>query len=76
MSESSTFKNKILILNLYCNNCNIDIQGISIDGFMKKDVLKTFQQAANNKLVLFDLSELPNEYEYIKKQGDLLLFVN
>ncbi len=76
LSESSTFKNKILILNLYCNNCNIDIQGISIDGFMKKDILKTFQHAANNKFVLFDLSELPIEYEYIKKQGDLLLFVN
>lgn len=76
LNEEPEFSDKIVIANLYCDNC------IAIDGganwqlgFMKGEVLKAFQQAAKDDIVLFDLSGLSSEYDYIKNDyGDMLVF--
>jgi len=77
VGSSDFLRNKIVILNEYCDNCSLNGQPLVNDKmhFMTGDMLTAFQKAAPGPLVLFDLSALPEQYNYIKKHGDLLLFV-
>ena len=75
VSKTELLKNRIVIMNEYCEHCYAD--GVELDNltmFLQGDVLDAFRNAANSNIVLFDLSGLPDQYAYIKKRGDLLLF--
>ena len=78
LSKSQVLENRIVVMNEFCEDCSIN--GEKMDKynskmhFMKGAVRSAFRNTANSDLVIFDLSELPREYNYIKKHGDLLLF--
>jgi hypothetical protein len=79
LCKNEVLKNKILVMNTYCEHCIVDGQKVTKRSAMKfmnhQDVNACFSDAANADFVLFDLSQLPEEYISIKKYGDLLLFV-
>ena len=78
LCKNEQLENKILVMNLHCDNCSVNGRKLEDKTPMRflnhEDILNCFRSAANSELVLFDLSQLPPEFSYIKKYGDLLLF--
>ncbi len=77
LCHTKQLEGKVCIVHLYCQDCSAASEIPSNDAldFMKGEVLKSFQQAADSDLVLFDLSGLPNKYSYMRDDyGDLLMF--
>ena len=76
LNESDELKRKIVVMNLYCDSCHVDGGGGNWQlGFMKGDVLESIRKAAQDDIVLFDLSALDGTYEYIREDyGDMLVF--
>jgi len=78
LSRTEQLKNRILVMNLHCDNCSVNGEKLEVKSPMRflnhQDILNCFRSAANSELVLFDLSQLPPEFSNIKKYGDLLLF--
>lgn len=81
LQESDILKDKILITDTYCDNCNAanSIWGMGSNDmfkYMKTSVLASFHKAAaNDKVVLFDLTELPKKYAYLQaRHNDLLIY--
>ncbi len=74
--RNDTLRQRTIIMNLHCWNCTLNGENLdaTVLNFLKGDVLDCFTSATNTTLTLFDLSELPDEYSYIKESGDLLLF--
>lgn len=75
--RKKNFLNDIIVLNTYCENC-ISFRNIQNENrglkFMNGQVLEIFKKFAKTNLTIFDLSDLPSEFDYIKKNSDLLLF--
>ncbi|RYD56599.1 MAG: hypothetical protein EOP56_11140 [Sphingobacteriales bacterium] len=74
LGYSKELKDRILVMNVYCDSCAVDKQGLSDYGVMTGETLDQFRNAAASDLVVFDLSSLPSKYNNIKQHGDLLLF--
>jgi hypothetical protein len=76
LAESDVLQDKIVVMNLYCENCHAEGGGDNwAFPFMKGAILKSFQSAATDEIVLFDLSELGGEYDYLRRDyGDMLVF--
>jgi hypothetical protein len=74
LSASRELQNKILVMNVYCDSCATQRQGLSDYGYMRDETLGLFRSVAKADLVVFDLSELPAKYAGLKEHGDLLLF--
>ncbi len=76
--KSEQLKDRVLVMNLHCENCTVKgkkLEGKTFMKFMnKEDIEACFSNSANGDFTLFDLSQLPPEYKGIKKYGDLLLF--
>lgn len=80
LEDSPQLAGKILITQLYCENCVAEASqwgtgdNWALD-FMKGQILASFSKAADSDIVLFDLSELPKGYEYIRNDYcDFLVF--
>jgi hypothetical protein len=80
LCKSEQLKNRVVVMNLHCENCNVkgnQITGKTLMKFMNRaDIADCFSKAATGNFTLFDLSELPPAYHNIKKYGDLLLLAN
>lgn len=81
LEGSNELKGKILITSIYCENCTpiANRYGVGDNNwqkFMKDNVLLSFQNAAIGKeMVLFDLTGLPEKYQFITKDYvDMLIF--
>lgn len=79
LNKNPGLKDNIIVMNLYCQDCRIHGEPLSnydLDHCMKHDEIRFFQMAAAGKgeMVLFDLTHLPKEFEYLKDCGDLMLF--
>ena len=78
LCKSEQLKNKVIVMNLQCENCTLKGEKLERKTFMKfmnhEDIKACFSNSAKGDFTLFDLSQLPPEYENIKKYGDLLLF--
>jgi len=74
MGRNKPLKNKILVMNVFCENFTPKNRKPFGLKYLRNDLLKCFSNAANGDLVLFDLSQLPPEYAFIKNHGELLLF--
>jgi len=82
LEESDELKGHVLVTNLYCDNCTPESNqyGIGDNGrlnFMNGGLLQSFQKATGNEqVVLFDLTDLPAQYQYIRKDySDFLIYV-
>lgn len=81
MEATDELKGRLLTLGLYCENCTPEPNQYGIGDnssfrYIKDEVLMSFQQAAGNEqIVLFDLTKLPEKYQYLRKDNvDLLIF--
>jgi len=76
LSKSVELSGKIVVLNVFCENCITKVEKVSnwTLPFMKGTILESFSSAAKDDIVLFDLSELSSDYQYIKEYGDYLLY--
>lgn len=76
LSKSDVLKDRICVMNVICENCMTSIEKVSnwAFPFMKGDVLEAFSSAAGGDIVLYDLSDLPAPYQYIKEYGSLVIF--
>ncbi len=78
LGKNEQLKNRILLMNLHCENCTVDGKKLESEAILKflkhSDILTCFNNAANSDMVLFDLRQLPDEFSHIRKYGDLLLF--
>ena len=74
--KSEALKNRVLVMNVHCENLRLP-DGTPLPSmieFLKNDIGDCFSHCAEADIVLFDLSRLPDEYAYMKKYGELLLF--
>lgn len=71
--DTKELKDKIVVLNVYCDSCGSKEQE-NRDDVIKKDALTAIRNAASDDIVLFDLSQLPAKYSKLKEHGDLLLY--
>lgn len=80
LNETSIFKDRILITHLYCEDCKAEANSYGTGdnswiSYMKDDVLRSFQQAAQGTITLFDLTEIPEKYHFIRDDyNDFLVF--
>ncbi len=78
LRDSRQLNNKILVSNIYCENCSLkDRPGEGDNGglrYIKGPVLESFRKAASNEITLFDLTELPPQLQYLTTKSDLLIF--
>lgn len=80
LNETPLFKDKILVTHLYCENCAAEANSYGTGDnswlpYMKDDVLSSFRQAAQGTITLFDLSEIPEKYHFIRDDyNDFLVF--
>jgi hypothetical protein len=76
LSESDVLKGKISVMNVVCDSCTTSVEPTSnwAFPFMKGSVMESFRNAAGSDIVLFDLSALPEQYDYIRAYGDMLVF--
>ena len=64
-------------MNVFCYECTANgekLEDLSYT-FMRNDrILTVFKKIAKSDITLFNLSNLPREFSYMKDCGDLLLF--
>lgn len=76
LSKSPQLKNRILVMNVACMGCKTDVEAVSNWAFPflnNKAIANAFTESAKADIVVYDLSSLPKEYDYIKAYGDLLV---
>lgn len=77
INESSKFKNKVAIINMYCHNCTSSVEATSnwaLKG-IEHDIMEYFLPLCSSNFTLFDLSEdtiLINKY---RAYGQFLMIV-
>jgi hypothetical protein len=76
LNNTAALSNKIVIMNVYCDNCSINGKVLkdNLIEFMKGDVLEAFRNNAKGELTIFNLADAPAGLSYLKKYGDLILF--
>jgi hypothetical protein len=76
LNNTNALANKIMIMNVYCDNCIYKgkLLNDKLIEFMQGDVLAAFRMSTNGDLTIFNLTNAPASYSYLKKYGDLILF--
>lgn len=76
LCKSDALRGKVSVMNVICEDCMTSVEKVSnwAFPFMKGEIQEAFNKAAKGDIVLFDLSELPAEYQYIKEYGELMVF--
>ena len=77
INRSEKLNNKMVVMNVYCDSCKIN--GVSTDDrslrFMNDPKIKAiFNTLSVNSFTIFDLSNIPPEFNYLKEYGDLILY--
>jgi hypothetical protein len=77
LNNSEILKDRITVMNVICYECTSNGEKINDTSvtFLKNDkILSVFKNVAKNDITLFNLSNLPIEFSYMKNCGDLILF--
>lgn len=74
LNDSKELKDKIVVMNVYCDVCTGMAQGLTDKEVLKDEHIAAMRTSANSDIVIYDLSALPEKYKKLKAHGDLLLF--
>jgi hypothetical protein len=76
LSNNEKLKNKITVMNVFCENCKS--RGVNLEEdslFMKNQKIKDiFSRLSVNQFTVFDLTKISQEFHYLKEYGDLVLY--
>ena len=75
INESSPFKDKVCVINLYCMNCST-VNGAVSNGYFKKmesDILEYFIPYCSSDFTLFDLSDKTEVTSKYRAYGQFLI---
>lgn len=76
ITQDPFFHGKTLVMNVFCEHCTAG--GIPVDdrrlGYMLGSIGECFSNCANSSMTLFDLRDLPAEYDDLKAYGDLVFY--
>jgi hypothetical protein len=74
LQDSKQLKYKILLVGSYCDSCLLPGHNGGLK-YIHDEVLESFRAAANARIILFDLTELPQAYSRLRVKSDLLVFM-